>query len=128
MRSEGISQEPAGELLQLQGVLETVRFHNSENGWTVGRFLAEGHSERVTVVGCLADPAPDQALALFGRWTTHPQYGEQFQFERYQISRPITRAGIERYLASGIIKGVGPQLARALVGHFGEEVLRVLDD
>jgi exodeoxyribonuclease V alpha subunit len=127
MRPEEASQA-GGELLELRGALETVRFHNADSGWTVARFRVEGYQDRATVVGHLADPAPDQELVLFGRWATHPRFGEQFQFERYQLSRPATRQGIERYLASGIIKGIGPQLAAALVGYFGEEVLRIIDE
>jgi exodeoxyribonuclease V alpha subunit len=81
----------------------------------------------VTAVGAFTNPAPGESLLLFGQWTTHPQYGPQFRMERYQTLRPATLVGIERYLGSGLIKGVGPVTAKRLVKHFGTETLEVIE-
>lgn len=112
----------------LSGRIQHVTHHNQNDGWTVARFAVEGYKEPVTVVGHLADPGEGQELQLFGHWARHPQYGDQFKFVRYQMDRPSTPEGIERYLSSGILKGVGPVTAHRMVEKFGEDVLRILDE
>jgi len=121
-----------GERRQLAGAIEAVRHHNPEDGWTVARLrVHDGQSEAgglVSVVGNLAQVQEGMEVKLWGDWVTHPQYGEQFRFVRYEVARPITAEAIKRFLSRGAVKGIGPATAQALVGRFGEEALRALDD
>jgi exodeoxyribonuclease V alpha subunit len=120
------------ELRELGGVFEQVRHHNPEDGWTVARLrVSEGYGGEggaVAVVGCIAEARPGMEVTLWGDWKTHPQYGEQFRFLRYEVARPITPEAIGKYLAGGAIKGVGEKRAAQIVERFGEETLRVLDE
>jgi exodeoxyribonuclease V alpha subunit len=112
----------------LSGSIERIVHSNSEDGWTVARFKAQGYTGQVTIVGHLAEPAVNQSLLLFGKWTRHPQYGNQFLFERYQLHRPTNPEALERYLSSGILKGVGPVTAKRMVKEFGSDILHILDN
>jgi exodeoxyribonuclease V alpha subunit len=67
-------------------------------------------------------------VTLWGDWVTHPRYGEQFQFVRYQVERPMTTDAIKRFLAGGGVKGIGPALAEAIIGRFGEDAIRVFEE
>ena len=122
----------AEELRELGGVLEHVRHHNPEDGWTVARLrVGEGYGgegSEVAVVGCIAEARPGMEVTLWGDWQTHPQYGDQFRFLRYEVARPITPEAIEKYLAGGAVKGVGEKRAAQIVARFGAETLRVLDE
>ncbi|UCC69375.1 MAG: ATP-dependent RecD-like DNA helicase [Armatimonadota bacterium] len=128
--SEGQTQ--LGEARELGGVVEAVRHHNEEDGWTVARVrVGEGFSgagEVVAGVGNLAEAREGMEVRLWGEWVTHPQYGEQFKFVRYQVQLPMTPDQIKRYLASGAIKGIGKKRAETIVKRFGEETLRVFDE
>jgi len=120
------------ELHELRGVIEHVRHHNEQDGWTVARLrVGEGFSgagEVVAVVGNLADARQGMEVDLWGQWVTHPHYGDQFQFTRYAIQRPITAEAIKRFLSSGGVKGIGPKRAEAIVRQFGEDTLLILDE
>ncbi len=120
------------ELRELGGVIEAVRHHNEEDGWTVARLkVAEsfgGAGDVVSIVGCIAEARPGMEVKLWGEWATHPQWGEQFRFTRYQVERPMTPEAIKRFLASGGIKGIGPALAEAIIARFGEDTLRVFEE
>lgn len=111
----------------LAGVLARIVHHNLADGWTVARFDAQGYVRPVTIVGHLAEPTPDQSLLLFGQWITHPQYGQQFRFDRYQLNIPTTPKALERYLGSGVLKGVGPATAKKMLLAFGIEITKILD-
>ena len=119
---------PAGEeeLLSLEGSLEVVTYHNEENGYTVAR-LRTFDREQLTIVGTFINPLLGESMQLWGRWETHKQYGPQFRVERYQIQKPATTAGMEKYLGSGLIKGVGAKMAKILVHHFGLETIDIID-
>jgi exodeoxyribonuclease V alpha subunit len=112
----------------LSGTIARIVHHNEADGWTVARFEAQGYKRPVTIVGHLMEPNADQALLLFGKWAHHPQYGDQFRFERYQLNLPRTKEGLERYLGSGVLKGVGPVTAKRMVAAFGTDVIRILDE
>jgi exodeoxyribonuclease V alpha subunit len=112
----------------LSGTIRQVIHHNEEDGWTVAGFIVEGYPEPVTIVGHLVAPAEDQGLVLQGRWVRHPRYGDQFKFSQYQVSRPTSPKALERYLASGVLKGVGPVTAKRMVEAFGCDILQVLDE
>ncbi|HKQ75014.1 MAG TPA: ATP-dependent RecD-like DNA helicase [Blastocatellia bacterium] len=111
----------------LTGSVERVTYHNEQNGYTVLRFQIPGRGEPVTVVGNFSAVSPGESLRLTGWWTTHPQYGDQFKAVDYAVTRPATIAGIQKYLGSGLIKGVGPVTARRIVEHFREKTLEVIE-
>ncbi len=115
-------------MIELQGQIERVTFTNAENGYTVARVRIPGDADPVTVVGTIVDPAPGSILTMRGEWTKHPQFGRQFKIVEYEASAPVTIEGIERYLGSGAIKGIGPGTAKRIVERFGEETLKVIDE
>src|ERR671939_1811874 len=113
-------------LATLEGVLERITYANEETGYTVARVATGRSTDLLTVVGPLLGAQPGESLRLQGRWTSHPQYGRQFQVEAYTTVLPATTQGIRRYLGSGLVKGIGPRLAERIVDHFGVDSLRVI--
>ena len=113
------------ELETISGTVEAVIFQNEENGYSViGVTTEEG--DEVTVVGTLPQIGLGEELYLAGTWTTHPSYGEQFKAEYFERRLPATVKGIADYLSSGMIKGVGPKLAKRIAEQFGEDTFDVL--
>ncbi|NTV12889.1 MAG: ATP-dependent RecD-like DNA helicase [Desulfobulbaceae bacterium] len=113
---------------RLAGVLEKITFQNPDNGFTVARLqLLDGAAEAVTVVGTLSGVGVGTSLALFGQWRQDTRHGKQFQLSSYLVMQPDTLKGIEKYLGSGMIKGIGPSYAARIVAHFGLETLAVLE-
>lgn len=112
---------------ELQGQVEKVTFFNEANGFTIAKVRVAGRPEPVTVVGRLLGPAPGEVLKIQGGWVRHPRFGEQFEAETYQVVQPTTKEGVEKYLGSGLIKGLGPETARRIVARFGAEALEVID-
>jgi exodeoxyribonuclease V alpha subunit len=110
----------------LDGTLERFVFRNDESSFTIARFATPGH-QLVTIVGELVGVNEGQPLRLRGRWTIDRKFGRQFRVATYQLRVPETLLGIERFLGSGTIPGIGPELARRLVGHFGMDTLEVID-
>jgi exodeoxyribonuclease V alpha subunit len=111
----------------LEGALERVVFANEENAWSVVRLTVPGQGAPVTVVGNLLGVQPGENLRLSGEWITDPKYGRQFKVESYQTITPKTVGGIERYLGSGLIRGIGKVMASRLVAHFGIDTLEVIE-
>jgi exodeoxyribonuclease V alpha subunit len=111
----------------LEGQVERIVYANESNNYTVAKVEVSGNLDLVTVVGQLAGIAPGQELKLSGRWETHPKYGEQFRATGYAASLPVQLQGIKKYLASGMIKGIGPAMAERLVDCFGEDTLQVIE-
>src|ERR1039458_8901873 len=113
----------------LDGVLERVTFANPETGYTIARIVPErGGAELVTAVGPLLGAQVGEFLRLRGRWSSHPKYGRQFEVHSYATVLPATAAGIQKYLGSGLIKGIGPVMAERMVAHFGVDIMHVIDD
>ncbi len=112
---------------QLDGVIERVTFHAEDTGYTVARLNVEGARDLVTIVGGMGNPVPGESVRIFGRWSSHREFGRQFQVERYDTIRPATALAIEKYLGSGLIKGVGPVMAKRMVERFGMETLEVIE-
>jgi exodeoxyribonuclease V alpha subunit len=112
----------------LEAVLERITYANEETGYTVARVAVRRFSDLVTVVGPLLGAQPGESLRLEGRWTSHSQYGRQFQVDRYTTVLPATIQGIGRYLGSGLIKGIGPKLAERIVDRFGIGTLDVIEE
>jgi exodeoxyribonuclease V alpha subunit len=119
-------RRPGGAVLD--AVLERVTYANEETGYTIARVATDrSGGDLVTVVGALLGVQPGESLRLVGRWGSHPRYGRQFEVESFTTVLPATVQGIERYLGSGLIKGIGPRTAARIVGHFGVETLRVIE-
>ncbi|MDF5713715.1 MAG: ATP-dependent RecD-like DNA helicase [Rhizonema sp. NSF051] len=112
----------------ISGVVERVTYYSQESGYTVARLVRSRESELTTIVGSFADIQPGQTLQLLGFWREHPQYGPQFQVVQYLETKPATLTGIEKYLGSGLIKGVGPVTAKRIVSHFGLSTLEVIEN
>lgn len=111
----------------LEGTLDRIVYHNPDTGWTVARLRVRGRRDPATVVGPLGAARPGEAVRLTGRWTTDPRYGEQFRAESVTVLLPSTLAGIQAYLGSGLVRGLGGTMAARLVGHFGLGTLEVID-
>src|SRR6266487_1875599 len=118
---------PGGAVLD--GVLERVTFANPETGYTIARIAPErGGADLITAVGPLLGAQIGEYLRLRGRWSSHPKYGRQFEVASYATVLPATAAGIQKYLGSGLIKGIGPVMAERMVAHFGTDIMHVIDD
>ena len=111
----------------LEGQLERIVYCNDESLYTVAKLKVEGIPELVTVVGRLAGIAPGEMLKLSGDWEVHPKYGQQFSANGCSVSFPAKVQGIEKYLGSGLIPGIGPEMAKRLVARFGEKTLEVIE-
>ncbi|MBO0804402.1 MAG: ATP-dependent RecD-like DNA helicase [Nocardiopsaceae bacterium] len=125
------------EIAVLDGVLERITYANPETGYTIARIAPDrgtgrgpvsAMTELVTAVGALLGANVGESLRLRGRWTSHPKYGKQFEVHSYTTVLPATEQGIRRYLGSGMIKGIGPVMAERMVGHFGVDIMHVIDD
>ncbi|WP_071192005.1 ATP-dependent RecD-like DNA helicase [Trichormus sp. NMC-1] len=112
----------------ITGVVERLTFYSEESGYTVARLTRSSIKDLTTIVGSFANIQPGQTLQLTGFWREHPQYGPQFQVINYKETKPATLTGIEKYLGSGLIKGVGPVTAKRIVAHFGVETLEIIEN
>src|ERR1041384_4944251 len=127
---------------QLAGSVERITFYNPENGYTVLRLRPDSSSglgQRftyrsalnaeglATVVGNLPEVSPGEHLSLQGQWDNHPKHGPQFKAEVCEQTLPATLAGIQGYLGSGLIKGIGPRFAERIVGRFKEETFDIIE-
>ncbi|MBC8076911.1 MAG: ATP-dependent RecD-like DNA helicase [Chloroflexales bacterium] len=110
----------------LEGTLERITFH-SDDGYTVARLTPRDKSYIVTVVGKLLGVSPGETLALEGRWVDHSAHGRQFEISSFRTLMPATIDGIRRYLGSGLIKGVGPVMAKRIADTFGKYTLDVIE-
>lgn len=111
----------------LSGLIERVTFHNEENGFAVLRIKANGHRDLVTVIGSLATVTAGEWLTAEGKWVQNREHGMQFHADRLSSAAPTTKAGIEKYLGSGMVKGIGPGYAKKLVAKFGEKIFDVIE-
>ena len=119
-------EETARPGQQIEAVMEETIFRNEENGYSVVQMRAGRDS--ITVVGTLRALAAGEQVVLDGMWVEHPQYGKQWKATGCEIRKPTTLLGIERYLGSGLIHGVGPATAKLLVAEFGRTTLDVLSE
>ncbi len=110
----------------LSGTIRSLTFRSEENGYTVAQ-LEPDDGEAVTVVGVMPPLAAGETVELLGDWAEHPRYGWQFKVVQTRPVAPTSLAGLERYLGSGLIPGVGPVLAERIVAHFGMATAGVLD-
>lgn len=107
-----------------EGILEEIIFQNEVNGYTVGIFETE--EEQITIVGYLPFISKGDSLKIYGKFVEHKDYGEQFKIETFEKLMPKTLGALEKYLASGNIKGVGPATAKKIINLFGDDTIHVL--
>ncbi len=120
------SASPPAETLV--GILERITYFNPENFYTVARLAVEGEAKPVTLVGNLVGANIGETLELRGRWTVNKKFGRQFAVESFSPRVPVTLKGIEKYLGSGLIKGIGEHYAGRIVRKFGLDTLKVLEE
>ena len=114
-------------LTDLQGQIERITYTNEENGYTIAKVKVYGRRDLVTVVGNFMAPMPGEILKMQGEWANHPKFGEQFKVAHYKSMTPASVAGIEKYLGSGLIKGIGPVMAKRIVKKFEKETLDIIE-
>ncbi|HEY5653794.1 MAG TPA: AAA family ATPase, partial [Pontiella sp.] len=113
---------------KLDGQIERVVFRNEENGFCVLRVKVRGHKDLVTVTGTVPSVNPGEWMAADGEWFSDPRHGRQFKANKMRMSKPDTLEGIEKYLASDLVKGIGPGYAKKLVQTFGRDVFDVIEN
>ena len=111
---------------KFEGTIESIVFRNEENGWTVASFHMD-RSGSLSAVGVMPFLAAGEHVILNGELTEHREYGEQIKVSSYEVTMPKTRSALEKYLGSGLIKGIGPATAKLIVKKFGSETLDVLE-
>ncbi|MBW1706549.1 MAG: ATP-dependent RecD-like DNA helicase [Deltaproteobacteria bacterium] len=128
LSSENTTQTPEHKETELEGQVERITYMNEENGYTVAKVNVPGYPEPVTIVGNLLALAPGEVLEMKGDWETHPKFGRQFKILGHRTVRPSSVKGIRKYLGSGLIRGIGKEMAARIVEKFGEETLKVIDE
>jgi hypothetical protein len=111
----------------LSGLIERVTFFDEDGGFGVLKVKAQGHRDLVTVVGSLPSVSAGEWLTAQGRWVQDREYGQQFRAEMLTSTSPTSKEGIEKYLGSGMVKGIGPVYAKKLVDKFGEGVFDIVE-
>lgn len=111
----------------LAGLIERVTFHSEESGFAVLKVKAKGHRDLVTVVGTLPSVSAGEWITAQGHWVRDREHGMQLKAQLIKCSEPTSREGMEKYLGSGLVKGIGPVYAKKLVAKFGEEIFTIID-
>lgn len=114
-------------MTKLRCVVERITFQNAENGYSVMKVKVKGYDDLVTLVGNLLEVPAGAVLLCEGEWRVDKRYGQQFQCETWEEVMPATAYGIEKYLGSGLVKGIGPKFAKLIVGHFGTDTIEVIE-
>ena len=112
----------------VEGVLERITFYNEENGFLIGKLKGSEGKEEIAVVGKAPKVQCGETLVLSGSWSMHPKHGKQFSFDKFESKLPASAYGIRKYLASGLIHGIGKTYAKKIVDHFGADTLRVISE
>ena len=112
----------------LEGVLERITFYNEENGFLIGKLKGNEGKDEIAVVGKAPKVQCGETLVLSGSWTMHPKHGKQFSFDTFESKLPASAYGIRKYLASGLIHGIGKTYAKKIVDHFGADTLRIISE
>jgi len=114
-------------VLKLEGIIERVTFHNEESGYSVLKVQVKGNRDLITVVGFVSSISPGESMTSFGQWIQTKEYGRQFKAKSIQTIPPSSLKGIEKYLGSGSVKGIGPYLSKKLVEAFGFDVFDIIE-
>ncbi|MCA1962051.1 MAG: ATP-dependent RecD-like DNA helicase [Desulfomonile sp.] len=117
-----------GRLEVIEGVLDRIVYASESGDFVVARLVVRGRRDPLTIVGNLPSPRPGETLILEGNWEFDKKFGEQFHFERAETRAPSTVQGIEKYLSSTLVKGIGPEMARRITTMFGEATLDVIEN
>lgn len=112
---------------QIAGILERLTYYNSENGYTVGQLKVKGMPALVCIVGTMPGIQPGESIRCFGTWKNHLVHGRQLDVERFQVEVPVDIVGIQKYLGSGLIKGIGPKYSGKIVEKFGIDTLSIIE-
>jgi len=112
----------------LKGHIERITFSSDDSGFCVCKLKVKGEHELVTLVGNMVNPIPGELVEVQGKWSTHPKFGIQLLVDRYNTVVPATRTGIQKYLGSSLIKGIGPVMAKRIVRQFGTQSLDIIDN
>ncbi len=113
---------------QLSGFIETIVYVQPENGFTVARLKESEKKEFTTIVGRFPQLQPGETVTCKGTWKYHPSHGRQFEVSEYSIDFPSDLMGVQKYLESGLVKGIGPVYAKKIVERFGMDTLKVIDE
>ena len=113
---------------RLRCIVEQITYQNEQNGYSVIKCKAKGYNDLVTVMGAMPEVHVGAVLTLTGMWKIDAKYGRQFSIETFEETLPATVFGIEKYLGSGLIKGIGPKFAKRIVQVFGTETLNVIEE
>ena len=113
--------------ITLEGSVERITFHSEENHFTIAKMKIKGRRDLLTIVGHLYSLTPGEVLKVQGSFERHPKYGQQFRITHYESVIPATVVGIEKYLGSGLVKGIGPEMANRIVKKFGLETLNIIE-
>ena len=113
---------------QLKGYVERITYQNPDNYYTIAKLKCSASDQTIPIIGTLGNISVGQELACQGKWKHEAKYGKQFHVQSYTVEPPKTTDGIEKYLSSGIIKGIGPKIAQKIVGHFGISTLDVIQN
>jgi len=123
------SKRPQTQAVEsLSGLVERVTFFNEENGFAVVKVKAKGQRDLVTVVGALPSVSAGEWLTAEGQWVRDAQFGRQFRATIIKSTPPTTLEGIEKYLGSGMVKGIGPVYAKKLVEKFAEKIFDIIEN
>ena len=114
-------------MIKIRCVVERITYQSPETGYSVLKCAVKNYNDLVTVVGNLVDANVGSVLLIDGNWKVDAKYGRQFLAESWEETMPATVFGIEKYLGSGLIKGVGPKFAKKIVQQFGTDVQRLLE-
>lgn len=114
-------------MTKLRCVVERITYQNAENGYSVMKVKVKGYDDLVTLVGNLLEVPAGSVLLCEGEWRVDKRYGQQFKCETWEEVMPATAYGIEKYLGSGLVKGIGPKFAKLIVGHFGTDTIEVIE-
>ena len=114
-------------MTKLRCVVERITYQNAENGYSVMKVKVKGYDDLVTLVGNLLEVPAGSVLLCEGEWRVDKRYGQQFQCETWEEVMPATAYGIEKYLGSVLVKGIGPKFAKLIVGHFGTDTIEVIE-
>ena len=114
-------------MITLQGHLERITYYNKENHYTVARLKTDERQNPVTVTGYMAAVRPGETLKVKGKWKTHPKYGQQLKVESFEVILPAGLDGIQQYLESGFIKGIGPKIVAALINRYKDKTFEIIE-
>ena len=112
---------------KIKCTIERITFQNPENGYSVLQTTIKGYREEQTVVGIFHEVTVGAVLTVEGNWRVDKRYGRQFAAEKWTEELPADIIGIEKYLGSGLVKGIGPKFAKQIVSHFGLETFEVIE-